>query len=272
MPFNLLLIPAAVVLAIAGFYIGWRIKNSQIQDFVAEAQAQAEKIIQNSKQEAETLKKEKIIEGQNDIYQKRQKMENEVRSLRADLNEEEVRLSEREGQLERKIDVLSKKEKNLDGLTHDLVEKESVLQNREQRLQKLMDEHNLALEKIAQLSKEEARQRLMDNLISSVKKEAAQTLYDIREEAKETATVKAKEIIVSAIQESATDHSVESTVSIIKLPSDDMKGRIIGREGRNIRAFEITTGVDVIVDDTPEIVILSAFDPIRREVAKIALE
>ncbi len=263
---------SGIVLLLAGFFIGWRIKSTQIEDYVAEAKDQAERILKNASLEGENLKKEKIIEGQDEIYQKKQKFEDEIRQMKAALKEREVRFSEREIQLDRKSDLLSKKEKNLDSLAREMLEKETALQNREQRLQKLMDEHNEALEKIAQLSREEARKMLMDNLVTSVKKEAAQMLYEIREEAKQTAFAKAKEIIVSAIQESATDHSVETTVSIIQLPSDDMKGRIIGREGRNIRAFEITTGVDVIVDDTPEIVILSAFDPVRREVAKISLE
>ena len=272
MTFYIILALAAVVTLIVGFAIGWKFKSERLKDFIAEAQAQAQKIIENAELEGETLKKEKVIAGQDELYEKRQALEKEIKQQKSEVNRYEEEIAEREVQLERKSDLITKKEKNLEELTVTLNEKEEVIVNKETRLQRLIDEQNENLEKIAGLTREKARQMLLDNLISAVKKEAAQTLHEIREEASQNANRKAKEIIVSAIQESAADHSVETTVSIVKLPTDDMKGRIIGREGRNIRAFEITTGIDVIVDDTPEIVILSGFDPIRREVAKLSLE
>ena len=139
-------------------------------------------------------------------------------------------------------------------------------------LDKLLDEENIRLEKISGMTREEAKKILMDNLIKSAKTDASAEIYRIVENAKKEAQIEAKNIIISAMQQTAADHAVESTVSIVSLPSDDMKGRIIGREGRNIRAFEITTGIDVIVDDTPEAVILSGYDPYRRELARITME
>ena len=261
-----------VVVLIIGFGLGWKFKSERLKDFIAEAQSQAQKILENAEFEGNTLKKEKIIAGQDELYEKRQVLEKEIKQQKSEINRYEEEIADREVQLDRKSDLITKKEKNIEELTVTLNEKEEVIVNKETRLQRLIDEQNESLEKIAGLTREKARQMLLDNLINAVKKEAAQTLHEIREEASQIANRKAKEIIVSAIQESAADHSVETTVSIVKLPTDDMKGRIIGREGRNIRAFEITTGIDVIVDDTPEIVILSGFDPIRREVAKLSLE
>lgn len=272
MSIYIITIAIAVTTSALGIFLGWKLKNNRIKDYVSEARQQAEKILENANSEGETLKKEKIIEGQDELYQKRQGLEEEFRKRKTEIHRLEDEVSEKEVQLERKSDIIAKEEKNLAEISHTLSEKEEVLVNKEKRVQKLLDEQNANLEKIAGLTKEEARKMLLDNLINSVKKEAAQTLSEIREEATKTAKNKAKEIVVSAIQESAADHSVETTVSIVRLPNDDMKGRIIGREGRNIRAFEISTGIDVIVDDTPEIVILSGFDPIRREVAKTSLE
>lgn len=272
MSIYIITIAIAVTASALGIFLGWKLKNNRIKDYVSEARQQAEKILENANSEGETLKKEKIIEGQDELYQKRQGLEEEFRKRKNEIHRLEDEVSEKEVQLERKSDIIAKEEKNLAEISQTLSEKEEVLVNKEKRVQKLLDEQNANLEKIAGLTKEEARKMLLDNLINSVKKEAAHTLNEIREEATKGAKNKAKEIVVSAIQESAADHSVETTVSIVRLPNDDMKGRIIGREGRNIRAFEISTGIDVIVDDTPEIVILSGFDPIRREVAKTSLE
>jgi ribonuclease Y len=267
-----IMIAGGVAIAAIFFVIGWSIKSAKVKDFVAEAKEQADRIMQNANLEAESLKKEKMVEGQDEIYQLRQKSDEEVRSQKKELNEYEKKLSEKEIELDSRQDNLQKNERLTNEKQRLVEDKERQLSFKENRLDKLIDEQNSKLENIAGMTREEAKQRLMDNLVEDVKKEAAQTLYDIREEARKNANQAAKEIMVSAIQESAVDHAVETTVSIIKLPNDDMKGRIIGREGRNIRAFELNTGIDIIVDDTPEIVILSGFDPVRREVAKLSLE
>jgi ribonuclease Y len=268
-----ILLPLAGLLMIGiGFLLGWTIKKARIRDFVAEAKLDAERILENARLEGENLKKEKLIEAQDELHRLQQKKETEWRNKRADLSSLEEKLNNRDVQLNRREELVARKDSTLEGLAVELQDREHTLRNKETRLGRLVDEQNSKLEQIAGLSRAEARQQLLDNLLATVRKEAAQTLNEIVEEARQSAHLKAKETVVAAIQQSAADHSVETTVSIVTLPSDDMKGRIIGREGRNIRAFEMTTGIDVIVDDTPEVVILSGFDPIRREIAKLSLE
>ena len=174
--------------------------------------------------------------------------------------------------MDRKVDLLNKKEKELRILEQKVRDKERKVNAQELEFSKIIKEQNEKLEKISGMSSEEAKKVLMDNLIDRAKQEAAQSIKEIKDQARLQANKEAKEIIIQAIQRTAADHSVETTVSVVNLPSEEMKGRIIGREGRNIRSFETATGIEVIVDDTPEAVILSGFDPLRREIARISLE
>ncbi len=254
------------------FLIGWYFRKRIGQSKVSSAEKLAEKIITDAEREAETLKKEKILEAKDEWLKRQHNFENEIKKRRNELQREEKLLASRELNMDRKVDLLNKKERELRNLEKTVKDKERIIGKKESDLDRLIAEQNEKLEKIAGISNEEAKRILMDNLINKAKQEAAQIMKDIKDKARINAKKEAREIIIQAIQRTAADHSVETTVSVVNLPNDEMKGRIIGREGRNIRAFETATGIEVIVDDTPEAVILSGFDPYRREVAKLALE
>lgn len=257
---------------VAGTIIGWLLSSFLGAASMRTAKAQSRKIIQDAEEEAENLKNEKLIELEDSVFQQKQKVEEEYNHNRQSLKKLESELSDKENNIDRKADLISKKEQNIAIQTKDIENREHQLKLRQEKLDRLMDEENIRLEKISGMTREEAKKILMDNLIEVTRKEAAAEMYRIVEDAKKDSQIEAKNIIISAMQQTAADHAVESTVSMVTLPSDDMKGRIIGREGRNIRAFEITTGIDVIVDDTPEAVILSGYDPYRRELARITME
>lgn len=261
-----------VGIAVITFCLGRFVSTKIGQSKVANAERMAEKIISEAKKEAENIKREKILEAKERWYQLKQKFETETRSKRVELQRLEQQLANRESNIERKADLLRAKERELTELRKSLKDKERSILNKEEKLDRLIEEQNARLEKIGGMTAEEAKKFLIDNLIEKAKQEAAQMIKEIKDRARQTANREAKEIIIQAIQRTAADHSVETTVSVVNLPNDEMKGRIIGREGRNIRAFEMATGVEVIVDDTPEAVILSGFDPLRREIARIALE
>ncbi|MBN1154682.1 ribonuclease Y [candidate division KSB1 bacterium] len=261
-----------LIVGVVAFISGWLSSKKIGQGKVVNAEKLAEKIITEAEKSAETLKKEKLLEVKDEWIKLKQDFENETKSRRNEIQQLEKKLTSREMNMDRKVDLLNQKEKELNKIERIMKSKESAISNREAELEQLIKEQNIKLEKISGISREEAKQILMDNLIDKAKQEAAQTVKEIKEKAKQTANKEAKEIIIQAIQRSAADHSVETTVSVVNLPSDEMKGRIIGREGRNIRAFETATGIEVIVDDTPEAVILSGFDPYRREIARLSLE
>jgi len=261
-----------LAVAVIAFLVGWIINSFLGKDSLKKSTDKSKKIIQEAQDEADNLKKEKLIEAEEEIYQLRQKAEDEYKNKKNSLKSVENELTIREGNLDRKADLVSKKKREIFLLQRDIQQRETHLNIRQEKLDRLMDEENKRLETISGLTRDEAKKILMDNLIESAKKDAAGQVYKIMDDAQKDAQAKAKNIIISAMQQTAADHAVESTVSIVSLPSDDMKGRIIGREGRNIRAFEIVTGVDVIVDDTPEAVILSGYDPYRRELARITME
>ncbi len=258
--------------AVLFFLVGWYFRKRIGQSKVSNAEKLAEKIVKDAEREAETLKKEKILEAKDEWLKRQHNFENEIKKRRNELQREEKLLASRELNMDRKVDLLNKKERELRNLEKTVKDKEKILGKKETDLDRLIAEQNEKLEKIAGISNEEAKRILMDNLITKAKQEAAQQMKDIKDKARMNAKKEAREIIIQAIQRTAADHSVETTVSVVNLPNDEMKGRIIGREGRNIRAFETATGIEVIVDDTPEAVILSGFDPYRREVAKLALE
>ena len=225
----------------------------------------AETILENSKRDAEATKKEAILEAKEEVHKIRTDLDKESRERRNEIQKLERRLIQREESLDKKSDQLQKKE---DTINDRMVE----ISNNETAIKELHQKVREELERVANLSSEDAKQILLDEIKREVSHDAALMIKDIESRAKEEADKKARNIITNAIQRCAADHVSESTVHVVTLPSDEMKGRIIGREGRNIRTLETLTGVDVIIDDTPEAVILSSFDPIRREVARIALE
>lgn len=263
---------AIVAVGVIAFISGW-LSNKKIgQAKIANAEKMAEKIIKDAESTATTLKKEKLLEVKDEWIKLKQNFENETKSRRNELTKLEKQLANREINMDRKVDLLTNKEKKFSQLEKSLSEREIKVSRLEGELERIIKEQNEKLEKISGISNEEAKKILMENLIDKAKQEAAQIIKDIKDQARQNGSREAKEIIIQAIQRTAADHSVETTVSVVNLPNEEMKGRIIGREGRNIRAFETATGIEVIVDDTPEAVILSGFDPLRREVARISLE
>jgi len=265
-------ITVGLTILAAGFIGGWLINSFFGSNSYRSAKQNSERLLQDAKDEADTVKNEKLIELDEEIYQQRQKLEDEFRVKNQSLKKIENDLSNKENNIDRKADLIAKKERDIFLQQREIKNRDNQLNIRQEKLDRLLDEENQRLETISGLTREQAKKILMDNLIETAKKESSSEVFGIVEEAKKEAQNEAKNIIISAMQETATDHAVESTVSIVSLPNDDMKGRIIGREGRNIRAFEITTAIDVIVDDTPEAVILSGYDPYRRELARITME
>ena len=262
----------SVVIGIVTFILGWFVAKYVGKGKVANAEKYAEKIIADAEKEANSIKKEKILEAKEEWYRLKQNAEQETKTKRNELHKLEQQLASMELNLDRRHDLVAKKESELDKHEQRLKSKEDNIDKNKARLEGLIDEQNRKLEKISGISNEEAKKILMQNLLDKAKQEAAREIKEIKDRARQTANREAKEIIIQAIQRTAADHSTETTVSVVNLPGDEMKGRIIGREGRNIRAFETATGVEVIVDDTPEAVVLSGFDPFRREVARVALE
>jgi ribonuclease Y len=268
----MVIMSASIVLIIIAFILGWIINSKIGKNTVANADEKAKQILENAEKESNNLKKEKILEVKDEWYKKKQEFDNESNTKKQKLATLETKLENREENLDRKYELVTTKEKDIEKLSNNIERKQEQLKVKEEEVEKLMFEQNIKLEKIASLTSEEAKKMLMDNLINKAKSEATQQIQKVRDEAMLEAKKNSQKIVVQAIQRTAVDHSVESTVSVVQIKNDEMKGRIIGREGRNIRAFEAATGVDVIVDDTPEAVILSAFDQFRREVARIALE
>lgn len=245
--------------------IQYVIINKVSKKKIGKLEEDANELLENSKKEVDSLKKEAILEAKEEVHKLRNDFEKESRERRNEVQRLERRLIQREESLDKKGDALEKKEENINKRIQDI-------DLMEEKVKELVLERRHELEKIAGLSSEDAKQILLDEVNKEIKHETAIMIKDVESKAKEEADKKAREIITTAIQRCAADHVSETTVHVVSLPNDEMKGRIIGREGRNIRTLETLTGVDLIIDDTPEAVILSSFDPIRREVARIALE
>ncbi|MFH1943803.1 MAG: ribonuclease Y [bacterium] len=267
-----LLIIIAAVTSLVMFFLGWILSTRIGQGKVASAEKLAEKIVSEAEKEASALKNQKMLDAKEEWLKLKQNFENETRTQRQDIEKKKRRIEQSEVELNRRLEHINQKDKDLQKIEQSLKDKGDHLQRKHDELDKIIAIQNERLEKISGMSNEEALKELKENLLGRAKQEAAQMVKDIKDQARLSANREAQEIIISAIQRTAADHSVETTVSVVHLPTDEMKGRIIGREGRNIRSFENATGIDVIVDDTPEAVILSGFDPYRREVAKRALE
>ncbi len=269
---NSIIILVAIVAGIVCFIVGWFLSRYIGKGKVTKAEQQAEKILNDANKEANNLKREKILEAKEEWHRLKQSLDSESKSRRAELQKLESKNNTRELNLDRRNDLLGQKEKELEEQGNKIKHREERVNKLEKDLEKLIDEQNKKLEAISGISNEEAKRILMQNLIEKAKQGTAREVKEIKDRARHTANREAKEIIIQAIQRTAADHSTETTVSVVNLPGDEMKGRIIGREGRNIRSFETSTGVEVIVDDTPEAVVLSGFDPYRREIARVALE
>jgi ribonuclease Y len=239
---------------------------------ILEAQKIADQLLSDAKSEAESLKKEKLIEVQEELFENKQKLEKEIENRQNSLQKQEADLDQKELEIDRKAEIIEKKEKDVSVLERQLKEKETYNQKKTEELNQAIAEQMTKLEEISGLHKEEARDILIKSMEDEAKEEGQKIVHKIIDQAKLEASRRAMEIVVSAIQQTAAEQSAEATVSVVTLPNDDMKGRIIGREGRNIRAFEMVTGVDVIIDDTPEVVIISSFNSFRREIAKLAME
>ena len=253
------------ILALAiGLLVGYILRKNIAEKTIGSAETKARNLVLDAENKAETIKKEMTLEAKEEIHRMRSEAERDVRERRGELQRQEKRLNQKEDYIDKKVENIERKEESITNKEHNLIEKGK-------ELDKVIEREMAELEKISGYSVEEAKEILLANTEKEIRHEASVMIKDIEAKAKEEADKKAKEIITGAIQRCAADHVAESTVSVVPLPNDEMKGRIIGREGRNIRAIETLTGIDLIIDDTPEAVILSGFDPVRREVARITL-
>jgi ribonuclease Y len=261
-----------MLVALAGSVLGYAIQAVVTRLRMASAQRHAADLRAHAEREAEVLLREARLQAKDEVLRAREGFEQEALARRQELRTMEERLGQREGMLDRKVDALDQKERLFDDKIHRLEQEQQTLDQKETELNQLLAEERRKLQQVANLPPEEARRLLMQNLEEELRAESAALIRRVQEEAQETAEREARKIIVMAIERYAADQVNEMTTSAVTLPNDDMKGRIIGREGRNIRALEAATGVNVLIDDTPEVVVVSAFDPLRREVARQALE
>ena len=261
----ILIVVVGAVTLIAGLLIGYIYRKSVGEKIIGNAEQVAQNLILDAEKKSETIEKEITLEAKEEAHRVRNDVEKEVRERRNELTRSERRIAQKEETVDRKLSSIEKKEE-------DLAKKQIEISKQKEELDSFLEKKIVELEKISGLTAEEAKQLLLTEIEKDVRHDASLMIKDIEMKAKEEADIKAKDIIVGAIQRCAADQVAESTVSVVQLPNDEMKGRIIGREGRNIRAIETQTGVDLIIDDTPEAVIVSCFDPVRREIARLALE
>lgn len=264
-----------VITAIIGlvmYYVGYSLSQKVGKNKIKNATEKAKQILEDAEKEAKNIKREKLLEVKDEWFKKKQEFDNETNQKKQKLQLLEKTLEKKELNIEKKYELVVQKENAIKEAEKKIIADRELITKKEEEYNRLIEEEKARLEKISGMTYDEAKKMLVNNLIDQAKATAAQTIKEIRDKATVEARKEAQKIVVQAIQRTAVDHSVESTVSVVQIQNEEMKGRIIGREGRNIRAFEAATGVDVIVDDTPEAVILSAFDQFRREIARISLE
>ncbi|MEA3489632.1 MAG: ribonuclease Y [Candidatus Omnitrophota bacterium] len=254
------------------FILGYVLRKYTAKMKVKRAEDKAKTIVSNSKVEAERRKRESILEAKDLLLKMRAEFEEESKERRKEISAMEKRLLQKEENIDRKVEFIEQKEKELKKNENQLRQRYDEVNRRKDDLERVLQEEKARLQEISGMSKDQARNLLMKKMEEEARREAALTIKKVQEETRDKADKEARKIIGLAIQKCAVDHTVDTTVSVVNLPSEEMKGRIIGREGRNIRALEMATGVDIIIDDTPEAVIISGFDKFRREVARISLE
>lgn len=274
--FNIYSVAFLVLLALIslgiGLYIGYLLRRRIAEMRVSSAEERAEEIIEEAEISAENIKKASILEAKEKIIKAKEQIEKKMREKREELKELEKRLYNKESMLDKKSEKLEQKEDRLDRRKDKLGRIKKLLRSKKRELNELIEEETIKLEKISEMTREDAKHELIEIMKSEAEQEALEITHKIRTRAEENANREAKNIISLAIKRCSPDYTIENTTSLVNLPSDEMKGRIIGREGRNIRVLEKITGVDFIIDDTPETVVLSSFNPVRREVARISLE
>lgn len=261
----------AIIGAALGFFVGKSLLKKQGKAALEAAEDKAARIVKDAQLEAETIKKDKILEAKEKLFRMKSEMDEEMNKKKNLLITNENKLKQREQQLSKQMEQVRRQEAELDSLKENLNAQLNIVNQKKEELDKATNQKITELEKIANLSVEEAREQLINTLRDEAQTKAAAQIKDILEEAKLTATKEAKKIVINTLQRTATEHTIENCVSVFNIESDDIKGKIIGREGRNIRALEAATGVEIIVDDTPEAIIISGFDPVRREIARLSL-
>ena len=262
----------AVAVGIVSFVLAAYLGKKSSSAVIEQAKSEAKSIKSESISEAKITKKEAILEAKEEALKQKSKNDELFNKVRKEQDDIDKKQKDMQSDLQKKVDFLENRQLEISNRENNIGTREKGIDLREVELEKIISSQNDQLQKIAQMSPEEAKKQLMDNMINNAKVDAAALIKEIKDKAEKDADKEVKEIILSSIYRCAADHTVETTVSVVNLPSDEMKGRIIGREGRNIRSFETATGVDVIVDDTPEAVILSGYDPVRREIARMSLE
>ncbi|MDF2946051.1 MAG: metal dependent phosphohydrolase [Bacillales bacterium] len=261
-----------LIASIVGAVVGFFVRKSVAETRINGAKSAAEAILEDAKKESEAIRRESLLEAKDEIHRLRTVAEQEIRDRRSEIQKQENRLMQKEENLDRKDESLDKRESLLEKKDDALNQRQQQIEEMESKVEYFVQQQQVELQRISGLSRDDARQLIMERVEGEISHEIAHFIKESELRAKEEADKKAKEVLSLAMQRCAADHVAETTVSVVNLPNDEMKGRIIGREGRNIRTLETLTGIDLIIDDTPEAVILSGFDPIRRETARLALD
>ncbi|MBN2539693.1 MAG: ribonuclease Y, partial [Deltaproteobacteria bacterium] len=267
--FIILIVLGSVAVGVA---LGYLIRKSISSKMLESSENLALRITSEAKKEAENIKKEAVLQAKSNLLKSKSEFERETRDRRSELEKIEDRLRQKEENLDKRVDLFAQREAGIEKKENAVLGKETLWNEKHNKLDKIIEEQREKLERIAGISSQEAKEHLVQLMVDEARHEASGVIRRVEEETKRESEKRSQEILAYAVQRYASDFIVEKTVSVVNLPSDEMKGRIIGREGRNIRAIEAATGTDLIIDDTPEAVVISSFDPIRREVAKRSLE